>query len=304
MLKNQVLLTIPGQKMVKFTDMGNVKEIMYIEKVNLSGFPVKKINKNEYVWLETGEIGEYAHSKNRSENRDSLRQTFKKIRGIINTNFNGSGNELIFTITYKLNMTDTKRLYNDFRKFIKRLRYRYPNIDYISVVEPQERGAWHCHVLLKFNDLKKIYIPNKDIEELWGNGFVKVKAIKNNVDNMGAYLSAYLGDIEIHESNAKELMKSGVSGQAFEVKEVVIDGKSKMFIKGGRLYLYPVGMNIFRKSKGIREPVIIKAPYDKVKKIIGVGAPIYGTCTKILDDDGKILNSITYEQYNIKRQLK
>ena len=51
--------------------------------------------------------------------------------------------------------------------------------------------------LLKFIRLNKIYIPNKKINEMWGNGFVVVKVIKvikQNVDNLGAYLSAYLGD--------------------------------------------------------------------------------------------------------------
>ncbi|MGW7157742.1 rolling circle replication-associated protein, partial [Streptomyces sp. NPDC054887] len=62
-------------------------------------------------------------------------------------------------MTYKKNMTDTKKLYSDFQNFIDRLRYKYKkesSIDYLSVVEPQGRGAWHCHVLMRFNDLDKI----------------------------------------------------------------------------------------------------------------------------------------------------
>jgi hypothetical protein len=307
-LKNQPLGQIPGYKKVKLTDMGNVKEIMYIEKLHLDGFPIKKISKNEYMVISTGEVLEYQnHSENRSENKDGLRKTFKKIRELINTNFEGNKNELAFTITYAENMTDSKVLYVDFKNFIKRLKYKYSNIDYMSVVEPQERGAWHCHVLLRFNDLKKVYIPNKEIADLWGHGFVQVKAIRSDIDNMGAYLSAYLGDVPVDfddSNNIAELMKSGIIkiGESVNVKEVEIDGKKKKFIKGGRLNLYPTGMNIYRCSVGIKKPTKTYMTYDNAKKIVGAVTPNYSTSIKILDDDNKHLNTISYEHYNLKRK--
>jgi hypothetical protein len=303
-LKNQSVGVIPSDKKVKIVDMGNIVEIMYIEKLNLGGFPIKKLNKNEYIILDTGEVKEYKnHIEDRSQDTNSLRKTFKKIRQLINNNFTGAKNELAFTITYAENMTDPVRLYDDFRKFIMRLKYKYPKIDYMSVVEPQERGAWHCHVLIRFNGLDKVYIPNKTISELWGNGFVTVKAIKSNVDNLGAYLSAYLGDIEINDKNIRELISEGVVnvGQPLNVKEVEIEGKTKKFIKGGRLHLYPAGMNIFRKSAGITYPETQYMTYENAKKIVGAGTPNYSTKIKILDDDGEVINSISYENYNLLR---
>lgn len=305
-LKNQALEPIQDKKIVKTTIMGNIVEIMSMDKMNKNGFLTKKISKTEYVYLPTGEIQEYKfHSENRYENKESLRKTFKRIRELINTNFSGKKNELCFTITYKENMTDVNRLYKDFEKFMKRLRYKYTDIDYISVVEPQGRGAWHCHVLLRFNELEKVYIPNKDIAAIWGNGFVTVKAVRENVDNMGAYLSAYLGDVEINDNNIPELYREGIIrvGQAINVKEVEIQGVKKKFIKGGRLNLYPSGMNIYRCSRGIKEPEKVMLTYENAKKIVGVGAPNYSTRIDILDDEGLKINSITYEQYNTKRAL-
>jgi hypothetical protein len=295
-LKCQGSEKINGKKKVKLTTMGNIIEIMSIDKLNIFGLPVKKISKNEYVVVDTGEIKEYEnHAENRSENKDSLRKTFKKIRQLINTNFTGAKNELAFTITYGENMTSSERLYDDFRKFFMRLRYKYPNVDYISVVEPQERGAWHCHVLLRFNDLAKIYIPNDEIAFLWGHGFVSVKAIRKDVDNLGAYLSAYLGDVALTQKTYYQLRPGSV------VKEVEIDGKKKKFIKGGRLHLYPPGMNIYRCSRGIKNPTMEYMSYEKAKKIVGAATPNYTQNIKILDDDGIQVNSITYEQYNLKR---
>lgn len=302
-LKNQALREINSEKKVKLTKMGNITEIMFIEKTTKSPFGIKKISKDEYVLLLTGEVKEFNKIENRSQDKESLRKTFKKIRQLINTNFIGSDNELCFTITYKENVTDSKVLYKDFDKFMKKLKYKYGNVDYISVVEPQSRGAWHCHILLKFNDLKKAYIPNKTISDMWGHGFVKVKAMKKDIDNLGAYLSAYLGDIEVNDSNISQLLSDGVVsvGQAFDIKEVEVDGMKKKFIKGGRLHYYPSGMNIYRCSRGIKQPEVVHMSYEKAKKIVGAATPTYSTCTLIQDDDQNIINTIVYEQYNLKR---
>ena len=303
-LKNLSSEPIEGQKKIKLTDMGNIKEIMYLQKKNFKPFRIKKISSTEYIVLDTGEIKEYQKIENRSQDKESLRKTFKKIRQLINTNFVGSSNELCFTITYKENVMDPKILYKDFDKFMKKLKYKYKSVDYINVVEPQGRGAWHCHILLKFNNHSKIYIPNREISEMWGRGFVKVKAMRKDVDNLGAYLSAYLGDVELDDNNYSELVDTGAIkiGQSLNVKEVEINGVKKKFIKGGRLSYYPPGMNIYRCSRGIKQPTVIdNITYEEAKKIVGEATPTYSTRTLILDDEDSILNTIIYEQYNLKR---
>ena len=302
-LKNQPLQEIKGQKIVKLTDMGNIKEIMCFEKRFKNPVQIKKISKDEYVVLSTGEIQQFKKTFNRSEGKESLRRTFKHIRELINTNFVGNKNELCFTITYKENITDPKVLYKDFDKFIKKLKYKYKSVDYINVVEPQGRGAWHCHILLRFNDCKKIYIPNKEIAAMWGHGFVKVKAMKKDIDNLGAYLSAYLGDIELNEENVMECIKNGSIriNKPLNVKEIDVNGVKKKFIKGGRLHFYPTGMNIYRCSRGIKRPTVTHMSYENAKKIVGAGTPTYSSCTVIQDDNGNNVNSIIHEQYNLKR---
>src|SRR5699024_3425633 len=121
------------------TEMNRLTEIQFMEKMNNKA-NIRKLNSDEYVLLETGEIKEFEKKENRSQSYNSLRQTFKRLRYLINNNFVGNKNELFLTLTYKENMTDPKKLYKDIEKFIKRLRYRFENestIDYINVVEPQ-----------------------------------------------------------------------------------------------------------------------------------------------------------------------
>jgi hypothetical protein len=280
---------------VTLKKMKHIYAIEHSEKRNTTQH-IRKIDKDTYVDLRTGEKKEFNHSENRGQNTNSLGQTFKKLRDLINTNFEGKPNELHVTLTYAENMTDTEQLYRDFKNFMDKFRKKYKNIssiDYLSIIEPQGRGAWHSHCLLRFNDLDKIYIKNKDLADIWSHGFVTIKSLKN-VDNIGAYLSAYLADIELTEENMNLVTREG--------KEVLfknVDGKEKKFIKGGRLHMYPPGMRLFRPSRGIVHPEKEVMTYKKAKKIVGSVKPHFKKSVKIEKDNFSTVQ--TYEHYNKKR---
>ena len=305
-IKKSDVISIFDDDIVTVTKMNHIVEVQHMDKMNIRA-NIKKLDKNRYVDLRTGEIKEYKHFENRSQSENSLKQTFKKLRYLINNNFTGAKNELFITLTYEENMTYTERLYTDFDKFIKRLRYKYRDrstIDYISVVEPQDRGAWHCHVLFRFNDLKTIYIPNKfedkkpvdaPLYELWGHGWVTIRSLKN-VDNVGAYLSAYLTDIELNEDTSQDVINKTLNEEHRTIKTI----DNKKYIKGGRLHLYPPGMNLYRTSRGIKKPDRMKMKYKNAKKIVGSAKPHYFKSYDIKLDDFE--NTISYLQYNLKRQ--
>lgn len=289
-------VSIPKNALVKVTTMNHIIEVQHMEKMNKSNH-IKKLDKDRFLDLNTGEIKEFVHGENRKDSFNSLRQTFKKMRYLINNNFVGNANELHIILTYKENMIDPKKLYTDFDKFKKRLSYRFKDsstIDYISIVEPQGRGAWHCHVLMRFNDLDKVFIKNSDLRSLWGHGYVTIKPL-NDVDNIGAYLSAYLCDVELNDEN---MIKAMVDDSEIVVKEV--EGKEKKFIKGGRLHMYPPGMNMYRKSKGIVPPERIEMSFKDIKKIVGSREPHYEKSIHIENEDFE--NTINYLQYNTKRK--
>lgn len=286
---------IQDNDLVTVTVMNHLTEIQYLKKNSYKSY-IRKIDKDNYLVLETGEIRQFEHIENRSDSYNSLRQTFKKLRYLINNNFCGRSNELFITLTYADNMTDTKKLYTDLDKFNKKMKYRYKDvttIDYLHVVEPQKRGAWHVHTLIRFNELQKVFLPNSELAKIWGHGFVRIESIKN-VDNIGAYLSAYLADVELTDDTFRIAVKEDL-----EVVEKEIDGETKRFIKGGRLNMYPAGINIYRKSKGIEAPERVKTSYKKAKKIAGSAQPHYTKTYEIETDD--FTNTIHFEQYNSKR---
>jgi len=69
---------IKGNDYVTLTDMGEIIEVQYLERMNHS-ISIKKVSKTKYVDLVTGELKEFNLSENRSQNVNSLRQTFKKL---------------------------------------------------------------------------------------------------------------------------------------------------------------------------------------------------------------------------------
>ena len=276
-----------------------------------SGSPCKKIDKDHYVDTRTGELFEYEHIENRAESTESIRHTLAYIRALINTNVTEPDNVRWVTLTYGENMTDSKRLYEDYFKFWKRFCYwckkqGYEKPEYITVQEPQGRGAWHIHAFFIWSQ-KAPFIPNDTMRQLWQQGFTKTKAMQD-CDNVGAYFSAYLGDMPLDEVQAlspEEMKKSLAGSVTIEEKQFTDDEgltKDKKFVKGGRLYLYPPGMNIVRKTKGIRLPEVEYMSRSEAEKKVCSAKQTFSQTYEVLDDGGAVVNIISKAYYNSKRK--
>ena len=290
--------SIDKKDIVCVKEMGNVVEITYLQHKN-NGQTIKKLNNDEYIVMTTGEVKQAQHIESRADNKAQVSQSLKRLRDYINTNVIDINKCKWITLTYKENMTDTKRLYKDFEKFIKRFRYKYGNIEYIVACEPQGRGAWHMHCIIIFDGIAP-FIPNYEIAKLWKQGFTKTTKL-DNIDNIGAYLTAYLGDMEY-----EEFKKSGVDYRLITFKEVdhienIKLDKPKKFVKGGRLYMYPPNFNLYRISRGIKKPIKQYMSYKKAKEKVGSAKPTYTSTISLTDIDNKYSNIISYESYNTKR---
>lgn len=288
---------------VKVTTMGNVVEVQYMEHRNNKQTVQMLPGCNEFVICSTGEIKEVEHHKTRKDNKKGLYKTFAKCRGIINANITDVSKVRWCTLTYKENMTDPKRLYSDFEKFNKKFQYYckkkgYSKAEYVVMMEPQGRGAWHSHLLYIWQDMKAPYIPNQVFRELWGHGFVKIKKL-DNVDNVGAYLTAYLGDMELDEIQGKTDGK-------IKVVEVEEDGKTvkKSIVKGARLGLYPANFNMLRYSRGCKKPIEEIMYQDEVSKKVLGATKTFESAVKMIDETTGFENTIVKTQYNLIRKKR
>lgn len=311
------------------TEMGNIIEVQYMSKKNTKA-NIRMLGNGEYLEVSSGEIKQVVnHNSSRDELKGNLYRTFKHLRGIINANVVNVSQVRWCTLTYADNVRSADKLYIDFDRFNKRLkryciRNGFGKYEYISIVEPQSRGAWHIHLLLIFKEMPVApYIPNKDFWKLWSpegyknnRDFVKIKKL-DNVDNVGAYLTAYLGDIpiEVDDMNninmdfdiddMKEFMYQN-EGCKLNIKTVEVEeqGKKveKKFLKGARLCLYPTNFNIYRASRGIKRPKKEEMFNFQAEKKVNAATLTFQKTIELSDNDSKFKSIINYKYYNKSRK--
>lgn len=288
---------------VKVTEMGNVIEVQYMSKRNFKQTIQMLQGGEQYVICATGEVKDVEHHNTRKDNKKGLYKTFANARAMINANVTDVSKVRWCTMTYKENMTDPKRLYMDFQQFNQRFQYYckihgYSKPEYIVMMEPQGRGAWHAHLLYIWQDMKAPFIPNEEFRELWGHGFVKIKKL-DNVDNVGAYLTAYLGDMEFDE-----IQENDIDGKKVKIVEVDENGKKvkKAIVKGARLDLYPVNFNMLRYSRGCKKPIEEMMSQEEATKKVSAATKTFESAVKLTDNENDFEAVIIKEQYNLIRK--
>ena len=269
--------------LVTVTISGKVIDITYSQKRSRGGH-IKTLSKDLYMDSE-GIVYEFKHNNTRADDLDNVRKSMAYARCVINANCMHPERLRWLTLTYAENMQDVQRLYVDLKRFIVKMRKFYGHFEYIAAVEPQGRGAWHCHCIMIFPDVAP-FLENRQVADLWGQGFINVKAVAD-VDNIGAYLSAYMADVEV-EAGAE------ATGA---IVERTVEGQIKRFIKGARLSMYPKGIHIYRYSRGLKKPETIVCRYDKALTIaeeLGTSKH-YEALSSIVSDD--FYNLIKKEQW-------
>lgn len=169
------------------------------EKIIISGDYVEiyKYSRGYYVGVpqqrsikRSVEIYHHIKKQQQEIRIDSLKRTKKRLKRMVNSN---KDLNKFLTLTFADNVTDLKIANNEFKKFIKRLNYKYPKFKYVAVPEFQERGAVHYHLLCNIR-----YLTVSELDELrqmWGNGWIDLRRI-DKVENVGNYMAkclSYLG---------------------------------------------------------------------------------------------------------------
>lgn len=293
-ITKQTGCAILGDETVKVTTAGNIIAIMQAEHTGHDP-GIRKLDKDSYVYTETGEVRQFAHGTARSDDLKTVARSIAQGRDIINANTKNPERCRWLTLTYAENMQDPERLYLDCKHFMERMHKKYGAFEYIMAAEPQERGAWHAHIIT-IHPNKAPYMANTDVSEAWKQGFVSVKAC-DNCDNLGAYLSAYLGNVELRDEDEAYYLPENII-----TAEIVEDGqkKSKRFVKGGRLNMYPVGMHIFRWSRGVKKPTVEHMTYSRAKEKVSAATLTYSKTTLL--EDGDFSNVLRHEYYNMVRK--
>ena len=283
---------------MKVTIAGNVIDVKQTAR------PPRKINvewldADTYVDLGTGEIKKAERSETRGDRMSlpEMRRTLSRMRGLINANFFGDENERLVTVTYHENMTDPVQLQRDLDVFVKRMKRKLGEVKYLTAVEPQGRGAWHAHMLVKQLTSNSTYLTEEMVQEIWPHGWIVNVEPMDNVTNVGAYLSSYLSNAP-DESAGTQL--SQLTGSNRRVP--------KRVIKGARLRMYPRGMHLYRASRNLAQPEqkIMRPLSAEFATLIKDAKLTYEQRLDLYDQDkddphqNYLINSISHRQYNRK----
>ena len=130
---------------------------------------------------------------------------------------------------------------------------------------------------------------------MWGHGFVRIKKL-DNVDNVGAYLTAYLGDMEIDEIDVSRAV--GKQCKVVEVEDEHGKKVKKAIVKGARLDLYPANFNMLRCSRGVKRPVEEMMSQEEARKKVSAATKTFETAFKLSDTESEFETVIIREQYN------
>lgn len=281
-----------------------LKEILYVKNKN-NKCRIKLLPNRMFQNLETGEIKPCKKQiENRAQGKEALRRTFREIREAINTNCDDVRKCKMITLTYKDNMTDTVKLYEDIKKFIMKFNYRYGKSENLKIFEPQARGSFHAHIIFIWEDIAP-EIDYDDLMKRWGHGIVDISPLYGNIENLGAYFTAHLSDLPVEEC---DITYEEVVKRKLFVKEVYLDAETgkeleipKCYIKGARLDLYPPNFRIFRPSRGLKKPIKEKMDHEEALKNVDSDEPTFESAIQILDSNGNELNVIVRKYYNSRR---
>lgn len=262
--------------------MNNIVEVRVIEnkKKPLSNF--KRVSKTQFLNVSTGEICNYHSGNKQKEFEKNMIQRFRYLKRFINSNFIGDFSELHIVLTYGSEYRATlDELSTDFKKFHKKLSYRYQNCEWLAIKEPTETGRWHMHVLVKEKEGKRLYIDSEILNKMWGKGNVHIQRMSHMYD-IGGYFTVYRSSIALKD----------------DIK------KSK---KSKRLNYYKPCMRIFTSSRGLKQPGDpLIMTYGEVEEFIDHKKPRYQKSIEVILKQEEVfgeispeikVNTIHYQEY-------
>ena len=174
--------------------------------------------------METTKLSKDYFEECRKDERRSqtLRDGSNLVKQIAQLNFFPEDSTFL-TQTFADHITDIYYSDYEFEKFIKRLRYQTgePDLKYLAVRELTKKGRIHYHVLVNsrlglpplpdgyarykgdngktYNnpiahqyEVEHVYDKEKQIGAIWKHGYVDVKPLYGEIDNIGAYLVKYM----------------------------------------------------------------------------------------------------------------
>jgi hypothetical protein len=228
---------------IEHSNKYNYSSARYItKKLIISGDTI--VEKTFPFAIQVGYVSSRTNFQKSKSNEKTSFNINRSRTNLVNTiNCNKTKYTKFITLTQKENELERTVILKRFKLFLLRWKrkYRY-NLPYVAVIEPQERGSLHIH-LVAFLDT---FIPYEDINSLWSWGFTDIKVLKNN--DVGRYMAKYFTKDSDFIKNVKNFNKKIIFKSRGLKKSVIkYDFTVNKNIKGTKL-LYEVNYEFVFKT--------------------------------------------------------
>ncbi|SPK73201.1 conserved protein of unknown function [Cupriavidus taiwanensis] len=150
-----------------------------------------------------------------SENREkSLSNSCQRARKNLRLKVKAIRGDHMLTLTYRENVIDRDRVAKDFKEFVRRVNKlkskALRKLDYVAVLEQQERGAWHIHCAVHgwqhVQVLRAIWLEvvgkdngNIDVQGPRSQGAKRVRGVHQIADYLSKYIDKDGEDVALNK---------------------------------------------------------------------------------------------------------
>lgn len=115
-----------------------------------------------------------------------------RVGGIVRSScVSGSTRQAAFsTFTYSSGDADLKRAKHDAGLLARRLKSRYPPLEYLLVLEPHDKGDWHIHAVFLLPEGVAVSSAEQTISDAWDRGRARTVAV-TDANGLADYLSPF-----------------------------------------------------------------------------------------------------------------
>lgn len=190
--------------------------------------------------------------------KDNERRKINKLKTLIQSNFDEWTH--FITLTHHHNELDVKRAKERFKKWAKDMNKIVTDFKYVNVLEFQERGAVHFHVVCKCTNEKGVLAKSQfmKVRKTWEkHGSINIKGIKYKYDREVSKELKNKVKMELKELSQDEQMAVIWSLGSY-LTSYLEKGADNMLLFGSKMYGY---------SKGLKESIKITEP-KKIAQIL------------------------------------
>lgn len=213
----------------------------YIQKLVVTGNIVEyyKYDKWQFYDFTRSKDKEKAIAANNFRSKYSNVRASRMIRGLVNSN---PQLNKFFTLTFAKNIKNLSTANYEFKKGCQRIKDNFGKWSYVAVVEFQERGAVHYHLVCDLD-----YIPKNFLRKVWNNGFVEINRVRIQKE-VGGYFVKNL--CKYNHRNLGVASSSHGTKNNYQVEAKNLAGRKKFFC-----------------SRGLNRPIEIKTKIE-IKKFV------------------------------------